>query len=210
MLLAVDWLEPVSDDDLFELFVLLSVVDALSATSLGEPAELGLVMGGRRHVAKFETGAETVTVHFDFSARSAIDAEGRYMEIIRAYDGITGSERRPDIIVERIPLGLAPPERLFIEIKRSDDGRYISDGVYKIFGYLHDHRQLWTPASAKPHAALVVPGKVSRRDAAAFGEVAVVSGEDQAELRQILTSALGLQASGTSKQPLAALEQPVA
>lgn len=189
MLLAVNWLEPVSDDDLFELYILVLVIDVLSKDlGLGEPVEFGLVMGGRRHVARFEAHDTVTDVFFDQSFMTISGERGEYSEVVRGHDGVTGAERRPDIVVARSYADGADPRYALVEIKRSDRDRYISDGIYKIFGYLHDHRRLWPDASPRPKAVLSVPGRVRRTDGP-YGDVAVVSGDDRDGLAEALRCA---------------------
>ncbi len=74
-----------------------------------------------------------------------------------------------------------------VEIKRSDRDRYVSDGVYKIFGYLHDHKELWPESLPRPKAILSVPGVVRRKELP-YGDVAVVSGDDRNGLAAALLS----------------------
>jgi hypothetical protein len=191
MLLAVDWLEPVADDDLFELFVLVTIIDVLGdEVAFGEAAEYGLVVGGRRHVALFEQDWGTVSVHFDTSALAALGHRGKYPDIVAEYDGVTGSERRPDIIVSAAPEDGSPRRVIFVEIKRSDSDRYVSDGIYKVFGYLHDHQQLWPADQNNPRAILVIPGHVTKRPNSPYREVAVVSGGDRSGLASAIRTAL--------------------
>jgi hypothetical protein len=76
---------------------------------------------------------------------------GRYRPIVKQYLlGVTGNERRPDIIVRFEPASGEPPTCVFVEVKKSTDGGYISDSVYKAFAYLHDFQDLWSNAQLKP------------------------------------------------------------
>ncbi len=187
MLLAVGWLEPISDDDLFELYSLVLVLDVLSnELELGSPVEYGLLLRDRRHVAMFETEAGSVRVFFDQSPATALGVQGHYTVIRDAHTGITGAERRPDILVTFDPHDKAlPPQRIIVEVKKSADGRYLSDSIYKAFGYLYDFDALWATPIA-PKIALVVPEGVSPKPANSIPEVLMLSAQD----RDVLASAL--------------------
>jgi hypothetical protein len=146
-LLAVNWLEPVSDDDLFELYVLVLTLDILSSElGFGEPVEYGLVTSRRGHVALFEAEETKVQVYFDQSASAVLKIPTEYGGVFSQNVGISGAARRPDIIV--VAEGAGERRVVIVEMKKSGDGRYISDSVYKVFGYLYDFRHL--EAADKP------------------------------------------------------------
>lgn len=187
MLLAVDWLEPVSDDDLFEMFALVTVVDVLAKeVGLGEPVEYGLVVSGRKHVALFDDADGSVSVFFDMSIPATIGGRSRYSATVAEYEGVTGSERRPDILVcRRSPAGTST---VLVEVKRSDSERYISDSIYKMYGYLYDQQDLWTADAPNPRAILLVPGRMWRVSNEAVGPLALCSGDDRTGLASLLSS----------------------
>ncbi len=190
MLLAVGWLEPISDDDLFELYALTLVIDALSSdVGFGTPAEYGLVIGGRSHVAAFSSEMGHLRVMFDQSPAIKGVWTQRYKSIVRMHSGVSGSSRRPDItIVLETPTG---DERyVIIEVKRTSNERYISDSIYKVFGYLHDFADIWHPAQPNPRSMLLVPEGVKREIDEPFADVAIVSANDRTALSSALTAAL--------------------
>lgn len=181
MLLATGWLEPVSDDDIFELYVLALVLDVLAnECDLGIPVEYGLVRANRRHVARFDANGTDLLVHFDISLARILKRGGRYSATVASYDGITGAERRPDIVLTR--QGADERRVLLIEVKRSDDGRYLSDSIYKVFGYLYD----FEGSDVDLDAVLAVPESVGPIQAGTPSAVTIVSGDD----RPALTAAL--------------------
>jgi hypothetical protein len=184
MLLAVGWLEPISDDDLFELYVLVLVLDVLSdELGLGDPVEYGLLLRERRYVAAFESAAGTIHVFFDQSPATALGVPGRYTAVRDAHIGISGAERRPDILVEFDPVDpTMQPLRTIIEVKKTTDGRYLSDSVYKAFGYLYDFQDLWSGAASNPKIVLVVPEGVSGREEVAAPDVMSTSASDREAL----------------------------
>ena len=189
-LLAVNWLEPIGDDDLFELFVLALTIDIIEVElGFGLPTEYGLVAPRRRCVAKFEKCGQTVMVYFDQSPVTVMDLQSEYGKVVRLHHGLVGSARRPDVLVvaedgngRRVAL---------IEAKRSRDRRYISDGVYKLFGYMFDYRKV--NESGKLSGLVLVPegigvdGTVQQT-----GEVSVVGGDRRGDFVTRLGAALGL------------------
>lgn len=162
MLLAVGWLEPVSDDDLFELYVLTLVLDVLAdELGFGEPEEYGLVTSGRKHVAGFRTDAGKLRVLFDQNPAPFASVATKYKAVVNAYAGVTGNARRPDIsiIFDRAD-GVA--RRVIIEMKRTASERYVSDSIYKVFGYLFDFSALWRSDHPNPKAIILIPEGVTR------------------------------------------------
>jgi hypothetical protein len=188
MLLAVGWLEPIDDDDLFELYSLVLVLDVLAdEIGLGSPVEYGLLLRDRRHVASFDTGAGSLRVYFDQSPATALGMPGRYTAVRDAHQGVFGVERRPDILLVFDPIDEQEKvRRLIVEVKKTTDGRYLSDSIYKAFGYLYDFQSLWEAESPHPRIMLMVPEGVSRREGSLLQEVLVASAED----RQMLVDGL--------------------
>ena len=190
MLLAVGWLEPVDDDDLFELYALTLTLDVISQElGFGEPVEYGLVAAGRSHVAAFEAKNGRLTVLFDQSPAVALKGESRYKLVVGSHYGVTGGSRRPDVTV------ILEDEQgsrrvVILEVKRTASERYISDSIYKMFSYLHDFRSLWLADHPLPRSILLVPEGVQKRSNINFAETAIVSGDDRSSLASALSSAL--------------------
>lgn len=192
MLLAVGWLEPIDDDDIFELFALTLALDVISTElGFGEPYEYGLVATGRAHVAAFESDSGKLRVFFDQSPTPALRGKTRYQLTLQAHRGVTGAARRPDIsiLLERPN---ATRRFVIIEAKRTVDERYTSDSIYKMFSYLHDYRAAWDDDQTEPRAILIVPEGVAPENMPAL-EVAVVSGTDRAALVSALATALEIE-----------------
>jgi len=206
MLLAVNWLEPISDDDLFELYVLVLVIDVLvHEVGLGEPSEFGLVRTGRRHVAKFDVLDGSVEIYFDFSVAAILGQRGRYFDVLDEYPSASGSERRPDIVIVHRD-SVSKPKTALVEVKRSESDRYISDSIYKVFGYLFDYQDIWNEDARQPRAILAVPGTVTRRSGRASGPVGIVSGDDRETLAEMLSASLELGKSAMPASPLGIFE----
>lgn len=185
-LLSVNWLEPVSDDDLFELYVLVLVLDVIAnELDFGTPTEFGLLTTGRRHVALFEKTDETLAVYFDQSPALVLGSPTAYGEVLRGYNGISGSERRPDLMLVVTREG--EQRTVLVEAKRTSDGPYISDSIYKVFAYLHDFRH----GGLDPRAVLVIPsGVMASVPFTANESFFLVSGDQRAELKKCLVAAL--------------------
>jgi hypothetical protein len=189
MLLAVGWLEPVSDDDLFELFALTLVVDVVAEElNFGEPEEYGLVTTGRDHVAAFRNDGGRLRVIFDQTPSTSGSLASKYRQIINGHRGVTGNSRRPDI---SIVYDRTDGERfVIVEVKRTQNERYISDSVYKVFGYLYDFAALWSASQPNPRSILLVPEGVTRVPDAPYKETAIISGNDRLALADALSSAI--------------------
>lgn len=187
MLLAVGWLEPVSDDDMFELYALTLVVDVVARElEFGEPEEYGLVASGRGHVAAFRSNAGRLRVVFDQHPIGA--GRDRYRGIIGAHRGVTGHARRPDISIfyDRKD----DPRFVIVEAKRTANERYVSDSIYKVFGYLYDFAALWTESQPAPRSVLLIPEGISLVPGQTYLETAIVSGDDRAALAGALRAAI--------------------
>lgn len=187
MLLAVGWLEPVDIDDLFELYSLVMVIDVISQElGFGDPDEFGLVLPGRKQVASFDRDCGTLKVFFDQSPSAAIGVRGRYRDVVRSHRGVTGSERRPDIILTLEREG-EPRRTLLVEMKKSRDGTYISESIYKVFGYLYDFADCWPVPSEKPKALLLIPEGVEQ--VAPSPGVVVATADDRHAIARALSAA---------------------
>ncbi len=188
-LLAVNWLEPVSDDDLFELYVLVLALDLLSdELGFGEPIEYGLVTSRRNHVALFQDDHSKVRVFFDQAPATILGIATEYGRVFAHHRGISGGERRPDILVVAESKG--ETRLVLIEMKKTIDGRYISDSIYKVFAYLYDFRDKGSEDRIAK-AVLVVPGGVSASpDAPPNRTVFVTSGDDRDGMAQAMKDAL--------------------
>lgn len=157
-LLRVNWLAPVCPDDLFELYVLVLVLDAL-VDALGPPREYGLVTAGREHVARF-TGNAEIRVLFDQTPPGAGWSRA-YDDVRVRHEGLPASPRRPDIILLREDV----PRAVMVEVKRTSDQGYLSESIYKGFGYLADFADLWVVRPGKPQLLIVLPeGQVRPRE----------------------------------------------
>jgi hypothetical protein len=192
-LLRRGWFEPVRDDDLFELYLLLLLLDvAETECSLGAPKTYALVRVGRGAVAEFEDNAGIrVKVYFDQGPSAFTKVDSEYLRIARAY-GMTVAERRPDISV--LIQGPKTTSVLFVEAKKSSDEKYERDSVYKALAYLYDFASLWPKGvQTVPRVAVVYPQMPP--PTAGFSELAeplVLLGSDSRDrMAAILKAAIG-------------------
>ena len=189
------WLAPVSDDDLFELYLLVLTLDVIEhELGCGPPLEYGLLLPNRRHVAEYalRNGEGRIRVYFDQGPNRVFGIPSVYTNTLSNYRGIRGADRRPDIFVSfTMPNGV--DRRLLLECKKSGDDEYQRSGVYKVLGYLKDFEALWTDASVQaPRAVLFFPTGVYKITMSGFGEVALVSGDDRPALAAAIASAAEL------------------
>lgn len=160
-LLAAGWMAPVTDDDLFELFCLVSILDALeNDLGFGSPTEYGLIWRARRHVASFQHSGVDVSVFFNQSPVRTFGISTRYGRFIGDHSFYKVASRRPDIML--VMKTGSSEKRFIVEAKDTLDAKYARDSVYKVFGYLYDFSQMWTDIMQTGLKALmIVPDHVS-------------------------------------------------
>jgi hypothetical protein len=189
-LLASDWLEPVDVDDLFELYALTRCLESLiTDLGYGLPTELGLVIRNRRYVARFvaNSGA-AVEVFFNQSPLATLGMQGHYSAVVAAHSGVGGVSRRPDITI--VSQATSGKRRVtFLEVKKTYSKDYLSDSIYKAFGYIHDYRCLWDDSDVRPKVILFVPAEVQLQSKS-FPDVVLISSNNLPEMSRVLTAAL--------------------
>jgi len=172
-LLMVNWLAPLSDDDLFELYALVLVLDVLEHDlGLQTPTQYGLAAPGRDHIALFEHGANRVRVFFDQSPASALGYASYQLAILAAHDGVRGVPRRPDLVV--VCDGEEGRRVAFVEVKKTADSGYISDSVYKALGYLSDFRAIWAGTSSNPKIVVLFPEAIAPKATTKIAEQEII------------------------------------
>jgi hypothetical protein len=193
-LLQGNWLEPISDDNLFELYTLVLVLDVLATEcGFGEPERYGLIRRDREAVATFRRGDVRADVYFNQSPVTFTNIKSEYTTILKDYPDLPGSARRPDITV-RFSFADGSCQYLLLEVKKSEDERYGRDSVYKVLGYLRDFRELWDGVVLQfPKAILVFPHNITRRHNAdeRNRDLVFVSGDGRTRLAEILTNRAG-------------------
>jgi hypothetical protein len=190
-LLQNDWLEPIDDDDLFELFTLALVLKSVEQYSgFGPPIGVALLTKGRDWLAKFKQDARIVEVYFDQSPVSRFDCSSEFIAVVSAHVGIPGKAHRPDILV-RAWYGDGVSRVTILECKNSTSADYISESIYKVMGYILDFESLWTAPHSHPiQAVLVVPTgiRLRRGPTATVQRLRVVSADERHEFDEIISS----------------------
>jgi hypothetical protein len=189
-LLQEGWVAPVAPEDLFELYTLVIVLESLEYDmNLGAPKIYGLIRAGRGAVAKFNHVDGTVLVYFNQRPSSFVEIRSKYTALIKAHSGVSGSERRPDITIRTTGVCV---KTVIIEAKHTSDPRYISDSVYKVYGYLHDFSELWEP-NQSPKAVLFFSSPVRiLAPSEHFGEHELIACSDREGISSAVAYALGL------------------
>ena len=192
-LLSVNWLQPISDDDLFELYALVLVLDVIeNELGQGSPAQYGLVLPDRDHMARFAGSGGQIMVFFDQSPATALKSASYQLDLLNAHDGVSLAPRRPDLLVVRT----TPDGRrvMLVEAKKSSDQSYISDSIYKALGYISDFRTLWVASQASPKVVVLVPEKIAPASGVDISKLEVVlcAGDRRDVLASALREGLGL------------------
>ncbi len=189
-LLKKGWLAPVSSEDLFELYALILVMQAIERDlGFGEPYRYGLIQRGRGAVATYRYPDSDVRaeVHFDQVPSGIFGTASEYLHLIGSHSGVTGQERRPDIIV-RFRSG-ASERRVLIEVKETEDPAYIRDSVYKVLAYLRDFAGIWEGLHQQlPKAIVLFPTGITSK--AEPSDVILISADEANDIGSALASAL--------------------
>lgn len=191
-LLAVGWLMPLGDDDLFELYVLVLTLDVLEYDlGLGAPTAIDLVRPGRREIAKFEVDERIVSVFFDQAYGPIVGGPTRYPPLTRLTPLISSHPRRPDIIVTVSgPGGIEAS--VLVEAKNTTDPDYISASIYRCYGYIHDFDPAGFLGKNGPACVLLIKGGISGA-ALRASDLIVIEGDMRDELASTLRKSLSIQ-----------------
>lgn len=186
------WLEPIADDDLFELFSLIKIVDILQQDlGFSPPTEFGLIKRKRTEIASLRRAGDSclVQLYFDQSPTSVFGCASSYMHLDQEYLDFHGQPRRPDILL-RFVCSHNRERRLILECKDTGDDGYRRDSVYKALAYLRDFETLWDAADAQQPKVIVLLPALIRRKTQNVQDVALVSPDDREEMRYLLRAAL--------------------
>ena len=163
-LLNQGWISPIAEDDLYELYSLVRIVDHMEdSCKFGEISSFGLIRHNRSSIVDFcnSNDDSTLSIYFDQSL-SVINRDFTpfYNKIVSDsfFQAIT--PRRPDIILKFNRGGKT--KYLFIECKYSTSESYIRDSIYKCFGYIYDYSGLWDDSDSHTKAILLIPHKQKR------------------------------------------------
>ncbi len=203
-LLSKGWIRPKIEEntnDLFELYTLISTISAIEQLLLHEDGEFHTKYNvvrpnGQPIIARIHSTNFTAEISYDRSPTHLFGKEesaSKYRKIIDLYDGISGNSRRPDVLLKIIKKGRTEV-KLIVEAKNTSAlSTYASDSVYKALGYLNDYGQLWVSGQF-PKVILSFPygiePKLDKKDEWLKQEVAIVSGDIEEKLSNILSTIL--------------------
>lgn len=191
-LLAVGWLEPLNDDDLYELYALILVLDILEEDlGLGAPVKIDLVRPGRREIAMFEADDRTVSVFFDQSFSGIVGRPARYETTTASTPGLSSYPRRPDIIIAGADRAGRIDRTILLEVKNTSDPTYVAESIYRCFGYLHDFQDTGTFVNDQANCILLVNGVIGTRPAT-YRDLTVVTSAMRGELADVLGGAFAI------------------
>ncbi len=197
-LLSRGWIQPKqegSTDDLFELYVLISSLNAIECLCNEYSSDVKTFYniirpGGSRVIAKIKSSDLEIEVTYDRSPKNLFgvaEANSVYRNILSLYTGINGNSRRPDVLV-RIK-NHDREIRVVIEAKNTDsESSYANDSVYKALGYLKDYEGFWRETQS-PKIVLAFPYGVkvkSTNDSSWLEQdLCLVSGDIKNRLQEI-------------------------
>jgi hypothetical protein len=130
-------LEPLNNDDLYELAVLFKLINSIQSNGWTEE-EIGLIGGKQRYVSQLCKDSITMKIYYQKLPAELRDIS-KYAPLMKEY-GLSDRSRRPDIVIELKYKDLLM--YLIVEVKRSQNQRYLADGAYKVFGYLKDYENI--------------------------------------------------------------------
>ncbi|OMD42786.1 hypothetical protein BSK56_24905 [Paenibacillus borealis] len=195
------WIQPKVEehtDDLFELFVLLStlntVEDIMSNQNLDFKIEYNLIRPGGSHiVARVRSEKMDIQIMYDRSPEKLFgtsEINSLYKRILGMYDGVTGSARRPDILLKINDIQNSRESRLLIEVKNTEAGSsYANESIYKALGYLKDYDGFWK-AEQQPKIVLTYPYGIKAKSEIDSEwleqDLVLISGDLKIKLKQII------------------------
>lgn len=131
--LKVNLLEPLNSDVLYELAVTFKVMSILDSNGWKEISK-NLIKKDKEYLSYYKKNDCTIKIYTQQLPHKFTDIS-LYANLLNEYQ-MTKSLRRPDIILEIEKS--SEQYFLILEVKRSEDKKYILDGVYKVLGYLKD------------------------------------------------------------------------
>ena len=141
--------EPLNNDKLFEIYVLIKILNLLEKYP-GE-LEFGLLRPGTNYTARYISNNLEICIFYQKMPSRFFDCS-KNKEIFEFYDPNV-SLRRPDIMLK-----FKREDETFyriVEVKRTNDRGYIVDSVYKVLGYLNDFEECIKPTS-NPQGVLAI------------------------------------------------------
>ncbi|MFA0832629.1 MAG: hypothetical protein ACC609_01315 [Methanobacterium formicicum] len=141
--------EPLNNDKLFEIYVLIKILNLLE--KYPGDLEIGLLRPGNNYTAKYASDNLELCIFYQKMPLRFFDCS-KNKEIFEYYDPNV-SLRRPDFML-KFKINNKTFYRI-VEVKRSNERGYIVDSVYKVLGYLNDFEECLKPTS-NPQGVLVI------------------------------------------------------
>ncbi|WP_337972071.1 hypothetical protein [Methanobacterium petrolearium] len=141
--------EPLNNDMLFEIYVLIKILNLLDNCP-GE-LEFGLLKPGSNYTARYTLNDLEICIFYQKMPLRFYECS-KNKEIFEFYDPSVNL-RRPDIMLK-----FQNNNETFyriVEVKRTNERNYIVDSVYKVLGYLNDFEDCLKPTS-NPQGVLVI------------------------------------------------------
>lgn len=148
-LIETQTFEPLNNDKLFELYVLMKLLDFLDKSD--GKLRLGLLKPGMDYMAEYTSNKVNICIYYQ-QIPSNLKKTSKYKSIFRFYD-LMVRVRAPDIIL-KIKINDNQYYQI-IEVKKTGNRNYIVDSVYKVLGYIHDFED-YLENTLNPKGVLVV------------------------------------------------------
>jgi len=142
-------LKPLNRDTLYEIYILLLTIMSLEKNGWKQDY-IRLIGYGKGAIAQYKYVNVSVKIYYQTLPSSFI-INSVYKDLMEKYS-INASLRRPDMVLE---FDFYNHDFKLIEIKRTQDKRYIVDSVYKVLGYLKDFEDCFK-SGRLPYAILVI------------------------------------------------------
>ena len=146
--LAQGVLKPLNRDTLYEVYILFVTLTSLEQAGWNRE-NLKLIGYGKGAVAHYTFENKILRVYYQIPTTLAQNS--LYIDLMKQY-GLDVSLRRPDILLE---FDNNKCDFKLLEVKRTQDKRYILDSFYKVLGYLKDFEKCLISENM-PNGMLVV------------------------------------------------------
>jgi hypothetical protein len=142
-------LKPLNRDTLYEVYILFVTMASLEQTGWIRE-NFRLIGYGTGAILHYKHDNTTLQVYYQ-TLPVSFAQNSLYTNLLRNHK-IDVNLRRPDILLE---FNTETCDFKLLEVKRTQDKRYIVDSIYKVLGYLKDFENSFT-SRKMPHAMLVV------------------------------------------------------
>jgi len=150
-------LEPLNDDKVFEIYVLIKLLDILDKSSGN--LKLGLLKPNLDYTAEYISEDINICIFYQKTPTDLKDTS-KYKSIFNFYD-LQVRVRSPDIVL-KVKTNDNEYYQI-IEVKRTKSRNYIVDSVYKVLGYINDFEES-LESTTNPKGILVVWDGVKIQD----------------------------------------------